>query len=129
MQRIQTSDAPKALGSYSQGSVSGSNIYTSGQIGIDPHTLKLAVGVEAQIRQVFTNISMICEAADSSLYNITKLTVYLVDKDDWSLVNTIMEELFISSFPSRTAVGVAWLPLGAAVEIEAIAEIPPNGKR
>ena len=122
--KIETANAPTALGSYSQGSRSGRALYTSGQIGLDPKTLKLVDGVEAQIRQSFTNIEAICEAAGATLECITKLTVFLVQQDDWTHVNRIMAELFTGAFPARTAVGVVWLPLGAVVEIEAIAEIP-----
>jgi reactive intermediate/imine deaminase len=124
--KIETAKAPTALGSYSQGRRSGRMLYTSGQIGLDPKTLKLVDGIEAQIRQTFANIEAICEAAGATLESITKLTVFLVQKDDWAHVNRIMAELFIGDFPARTAVGVVWLPVGAAVEIEAIAEIPAD---
>jgi reactive intermediate/imine deaminase len=124
--RIETAGAPSALGSYAQGRRSSRVLYTSGQIGLDPSTLKLVDGIEAQIRQSFANIEAICEAAGATLECITKLTVFLVERDDWAHVNRIMSELFTSGFPARTAVGVVWLPLGAAVEIEAIAEIPAD---
>ena len=124
--RIETTKAPTALGSYSQGTRAGRTLYTSGQIGLDPGTLKLVDGIEAQIRRSFANIEAICEAAGATLACITKLTVFLVEKDDWAHVNRIMAELFTGAFPSRTAVGVVWLPLGAVVEIEAIAEIPAD---
>lgn len=122
---ILTDDAPSALGSYSQGIVSAdkSRLYTSGQIGLDPKTLKLVDGVEAQIRQTFSNLAGICSAAGASLESISKLTVYLVSRDDWSLVNQVMDELFTKPFPARTAVGVVWLPLGAVVEIEAVVDL------
>jgi reactive intermediate/imine deaminase len=122
---IVTNDAPSALGSYSQGIVSADNsrLYTSGQIGLDPKTLKLVEGVEAQVRQTFSNIAGICGAAGVSLESISKLTVYLVSRDDWSLVNQVMDELFTKPFPARTAVGVVWLPLGAVVEIEAVVDL------
>lgn len=124
--RIETAEAPTPLGSYSQGRRSGRALYTSGQIGLDPNSLKLVDGIEAQIRQSFANIEAICEAAGATLECITKLTVFLVEEDDWVHVNRIMAELFENSYPARTAVGVVWLPLGAAVEIEAIAEIPTD---
>ena len=114
------------MGSYSQGSRSGQTLYTSGQIGLDSNTLKLVDGIEAQIRQSFANIKAICEAAGATLDCITKLTVFLVEKEDWVHVNRVMEELFDNGYPARTAVGVVWLPLGAAVEIEAVAEIPAD---
>ncbi|WP_232372957.1 Rid family detoxifying hydrolase [Xanthomonas hydrangeae] len=110
------------MGSYSQGCRTGDLVFTSGQIGLDPLTLKLVEGgIEAQIRQTFANIKAICEAAGASLQSIVKLTVFLVHKEDWGHVNRIMNELFGDSFPSRTAVGVVWLPLDAIVEIEAVA--------
>jgi reactive intermediate/imine deaminase len=124
--RIETAEAPTPLGSYSQGRRNGRVLYTSGQIGLDPNTLKLVDGIEAQIRQSFANIEAICEAAGATLECITKLTVFLVEKDDWVHVNRIMAELFENNYPARTAVGVVWLPLDAAVEIEAIAEIPAD---
>jgi reactive intermediate/imine deaminase len=122
---IVTDDAPSALGSYSQGVVSADNsrLYTSGQIGLDPKTLKLVDGIEAQIRQTFSNLAGICSAAGGSLESISKLTVYLISRDDWSLVNQVMDELFTKPFPARTAVGVSWLPLGAVVEIEAVVDL------
>jgi reactive intermediate/imine deaminase len=124
-QVIATSAAPAALGSYSQGVINaqGSLLYTSGQIGLNPTTLQLVNGVEKQIRQTFANIEGICQAAGASLQNISKLTVYLISKDDWALVNSVMEELFLKPFPARTAVGAVWLPLGAVVEIEAVVDL------
>jgi reactive intermediate/imine deaminase len=122
---IATDAAPSALGSYSQGVINNNTmtLYTSGQIGLDPNSLKLVAGVEAQIRQTFSNLEGICKEAGASLNTITKLTVYLVSRDDWALVNQIMDELFTKPFPARTAVGVVWLPLGAVVEIEAVVDL------
>jgi reactive intermediate/imine deaminase len=122
---IVTDVAPSALGSYSQGIKNNNTLtlYTSGQIGLDPGSLKLVEGVEAQIRQTFSNLEGICKEAGASLNSISKLTVYLVSRDDWALVNQIMDELFTQPFPARTAVGVVWLPLGAVVEIEAVVDL------
>lgn len=118
--QISSEDAPAALGSYSQAIRNGDTLYTSGQIGLDPTNLALVEGVERQIRQTFANIKAICEAAGGTLDSICKLTVYLVAREDWTLVNQVMGELFTKPFPARTAVGAVWLPLGAAVEIEAV---------
>jgi reactive intermediate/imine deaminase len=122
---VVTDAAPAALGSYSQGIKNDNTLtlYTSGQIGLDPLSLKLVDGVEAQIRQTFSNLEGICKEAGASLNTISKLTVYLVSRDDWALVNKVMDELFTKPFPARTAVGVVWLPLGAVVEIEAVVDL------
>jgi len=120
---ISTKYAPSALGAYSQGTRTGDFIFTSGQIGIDPLSMKLIDGVENQIRQTFKNLKAICEAEGASLANIVKLTVLLVDPGSWILVNKVMQEFFTSPYPSRTAFGAAWLPLGAAVEIEAVVRL------
>lgn len=120
MDTIATDAAPAALGTYSQATVCGRTIYTAGQIGLDPQTMKLVEGAEPQIRQVFANISGICKAAGGGLGDIAKLTVYLTDAAHWPLVNKVMGELFTAPYPARTAIGVAWLPLGAVVEVEAV---------
>ncbi|MDU8418459.1 Rid family detoxifying hydrolase [Pseudomonas syringae] len=126
---VVTSDAPAALGSYSQGIVNSNKtvLYTSGQIGLDPRSLRLVDGVEAQIRQTFSNIEGICKAAGASLESISKLTVFLVSQQDWAVVNLVMDDLFSKPFPARTAIGVVWLPLGAVVEIEATVDLSPSG--
>lgn len=117
---ISTEHAPRALGAYSQGVRTGDFLYTSGQIGIDPVSMQLVEGVEHQIRQTFKNLQAICEAEGADLSNIVKLTVLLVEQDAWTLVNKVMQEMFVSPFPARTAFGVAWLPLEAAIEVEAV---------
>lgn len=117
---ISTEHAPSTLGAYSQGVRTGDFLYTSGQIGIDPVSMQLVDGVENQIRQTFQNIQAICAAEGADLSNIIKLTVLLVDQDSWVLVNKVMQDMFSSPYPSRTAFGVAWLPLGAAIEVEAV---------
>ncbi|XAH26245.1 Rid family detoxifying hydrolase [Xylophilus sp. GW821-FHT01B05] len=123
---ITTEQAPKALGAYSQGVVTGDFVYTSGQIGIAPQSMKLVEGVEAQIRQTLTNLKAIVEAGGGSLADVIKLSVFLIEKDSWALVNKVMGEFFTAPFPARTALGVAWLPLGAEVEIEAIVRLASN---
>ena len=120
---ISTEHAPRALGAYSQGVRTGDFLYTSGQIGIDPVSMQLVEGVEHQIRQTFLNIQAICEAEGADLSRIIKLTVLLVEQDSWPLVNKVMQEMFSGPFPARTAFGVAWLPLGAAIEVEAVVRL------
>lgn len=123
MTLITTPEAPRALGPYSQGRICGNLLFTAGQIGLDPASLTLAEGPEAQIRQVIANLRAIVTAAGGDMGSILKLTVYLTDLAHWPLVNTVMEAEFPAPYPARTAVGVAALPLGALVEIEAVAQI------
>ena len=120
MRAVTTEGAPAALGTYSQATVCGRTIYTAGQIGLDPKTMLLVDGAEQQIRRVIDNIAAICASTDCRLGDIARMTVYLVDASHWPLVNKVMAEYFEAPFPARTAVGVAWLPLGAVVEIEAV---------
>ena len=115
---------PKCRRAVRQASSPGKQaLHTSGQIGLDPNKLTLVEGAEQQIRQTFANLKAICEAAGATLNDISKLTVYLIAREDWTLVNQVMGELFTKPFPARTAVGVVWLPLGAAVEIEAVVSL------
>lgn len=127
MTTIETPGAPRALGPYSQGRTFGNLLFTAGQIGLDPATMTLAEGPEAQIRQVTANILAIVREAGGNVGSILKLTVYLTDLGHWPVVNAVMEAEFPAPYPARTAVGVAALPLGALVEIEAVAAIaaPP----
>ena len=118
--RIQTTNAPDAIGPYSQAIEVGGMIYLSGQIPLDPATMKLVEGEEAQIRQVFANISAICEEAKCALDDIVKLNVSLQDLSMFSLVNEVMSELFIEPYPARAALQVARLPLDSLIEVEAI---------
>ncbi|GGH53279.1 RidA family protein [Frigidibacter albus] len=120
---IATPDAPRALGPYSQGRTYGELLFTAGQIGLIPATMALAEGPEAQIRQVLANIRAIVTAAGGNTDSILKLTVYLLDLAHWPLVNDAIEAEFSAPYPARTAVGVASLPLGGMVEIEAVAAI------
>lgn len=121
---IATKSAPEALGPYSQGRILGGMLFTAGQIGLDPDTMTLRDGAEAEVRQVLANIRAIVEAADSDLGSVAKLTVYLTDLAHWPLVNSVMTEMFSAPYPARTAVCVASLPLEAVVEIEAVAAVP-----
>ncbi|MDO9435719.1 Rid family detoxifying hydrolase [Hydrogenophaga sp.] len=124
MHAISTTGAPAALGTYSQGIRYADTLLTAGQIGLDPSTLTLADGVDAQVRRVFDNLRAICQAAGSDLDGIVRLGVYLVDAADWPVVNQVMADYFKAPFPARTAIGVAWLPMGARVEIDAVVMLP-----
>jgi reactive intermediate/imine deaminase len=118
---INTDKAPAAIGPYSQAIKAGNTVYLSGQIPLDPATMEIVSGdVEAQARQVFTNLKAVCEEAAGSLQDIVKLNLYLVDLDNFGLVNAIMEEFFAAPYPARAAVGVKALPKGSLVEAEGI---------
>ena len=118
---IHTDQAAAAIGTYSQAVRVGDTVYLSGQIPLVPATMEL-VGedIDAQIRQVFDNLQSVCEAAGGSLADIVKLTIYLADLAHFGRVNAIMAEYFTEPYPARAAIGVASLPRGAAVEIDAV---------
>ena len=118
--KIETKKAPKAIGPYSQAIAMGNIVYLSGQIPLDPNTMELVQGEEEQIRQVFANLAAVCNAANSTLYDIVKLNVYLQDLSIYPKVNEIMLTLFKEPFPARAAVEVSKLPLGALIEIEGV---------
>ena len=118
--KIETDDAPRALGTYSQAIEAGNTIYLSGQIPLDPKTMKLVEGNENQIRQVFKNIQAVCESSEVSLNEIVKLNVYLSDLSVFSLVNEVMKELFSEPYPARAAIQVSKLPLDSLIEVEGI---------
>jgi len=118
---IHTDKAPQAIGTYSQAVRHQGMVFVSGQIPLDPESMELVSGgIEAQIRRVFDNLSAVCSAADGSLDDIVKLTIFLTDMDCFPQVNTIMGQYFTAPFPARAAVGVAALPKGAEVEMDAI---------
>jgi reactive intermediate/imine deaminase len=117
---IHTDEAPKAIGPYSQAVRCGNTVYLAGQIGLDPKTMELVPGIEAQTNRVFDNIRAVVAAAGGSLDDIVKLTVYLTDLDHFALVNDVMARHFRAPYPARAAVGVASLPRGALVEVDAI---------
>lgn len=119
-QIISTDGAPKAIGTYSQAVKVGDTVYLSGQIGLDPATMHLVEGIEAQVRRVFDNLFAVTEAAGGSLADIVKLNIFLTDLGHFALVNSIMEEYFKEPYPARAAVGVASLPRGALVEADAV---------
>jgi reactive intermediate/imine deaminase len=118
---IQTDRAPQAIGTYSQAVRCGNTVYLSGQIPLDPATMQLVEGdMAAQIRRVFDNLAAVAEAAGGSLADIAKLNVFLPDLGHFALVNEIMAEYFSEPYPARAAVGVAALPKGAQVEMDAV---------
>ena len=120
-QPIHTDAAPAAIGTYSQAIRAGGTVYLSGQIPLVPETMELVSGgAEPQIRQVFDNLMAVSEAAGATLANVVKLTVYLTDLGDFATVNEIMAEYFTEPYPARAAIGVAQLPKGATVEMDAI---------
>jgi reactive intermediate/imine deaminase len=119
-QIISTEGAPKAIGTYSQAVKVGDTVYMSGQIGLDPVSMQLVEGIEAQVRRVFDNLSAVAQAAGGSLADIVKLNIFLTDLGHFALVNSIMAEYFTEPYPARAAVGVASLPRGALVEADAV---------
>jgi reactive intermediate/imine deaminase len=121
LRRIQTDGAPKAIGSYSQAIRAGETVYLAGQIPLDPATMKVVEGpIERQIERVFDNLAAVAQAAGGSLANVVKLTVYLTDLRHFPNVNEVMARYFREPFPARAALGVAALPLGVPVEVDAI---------
>jgi reactive intermediate/imine deaminase len=117
---IQTPDAPAAIGTYSQAVRVDNTVYLSGQIGLDPNTMTLVTGIEAQINRVFQNLRAVADAAGSSLDDVVKLNIYLTDLAHFAKVNEIMATYFHQPFPARAAVGVASLPRGALVEADGV---------
>jgi reactive intermediate/imine deaminase len=120
---IQTLDAPAAIGTYSQAIRVGDTVYLSGQIGLDPTTMQLVDGIDAQIHRVFRNLRAVASAADSSFDDMVKLNVYLTDLVNFTKVNEIMATYFRQPYPARAAVGVAALPRGALIEMDGVLEV------
>lgn len=119
---ISTQNAPAAVGPYSQAVRVGNFIYTAGQIALAPETGKLIEGgIEAQTRQVMQNLASVLEAAGSSLANVVKTTIFVTNLGDFAAINKVYGSFFTSDPPARSTVQVAALPLGANVEIEAVA--------
>ncbi len=118
---IRTDEAPKAIGTYSQAVKAGDSVYLSGQIPLVPETMALESGdMRAQIRRVFENLAAVAAAAGGGLQDVVKLNVFLTDLAHFPLVNEVMAQYFREPYPARAAVGVAALPKGAAVEMDAI---------
>lgn len=121
---IHTDQAPQAIGTYSQAVKVGRTVYLSGQIPLLPQTMELVEGdMEAQIRRVFDNLSAVAQAAGGSLADVAKLNIFLTDLGHFPLVNEVMAAYFQQPYPARAAIGVASLPKGAAVEMDAVLEL------
>ena len=126
MQReiIFTEDAPQAIGTYSQAVRVGNTVYLSGQIPLIPETMELIEGdITNQIKRVFMNLAAVAKASGGTLTNINKLNIYLTDLSNFTLINEIMAEHFSEPYPARAVVGVASLPKGAMIEMDAIMTI------
>jgi len=117
---IQSKGAPAAIGTYSQAVRAGDTLYLSGQIGLDPDTMQMAEGIDAQTHRVFRNLAAVADAAGMSLDEAVRMTVYLTDLAHFARVNEIMAQYVREPYPARAAIGVAGLPRGALVEVDAI---------
>lgn len=119
---VWTNDAPRPIGPYSQAIrvTGGATVYLSGQIGLNPATMEMAAGVEDQTQQVFSNLKAMAAASGGSLNDVVKLNVYLTDLSNFEKVNGIMTTHFDAPYPARAAIGVAALPRGALVEVDAV---------
>ena len=117
---ISTTKAPAAIGTYSQAVRVGDTVYLSGQIGLDPSSMQMVDGIDAQIVRVFDNLKAVAEAAGGSLADVVKLNIYLTDLANFAKVNETMAQYFSEPFPARAAVGVAALPRGALVEADGV---------
>ena len=122
---IQSDSAPQAIGTYSQAVKAGDTVFLSGQIPLDPETMELVGGgIENQIKRVFENLKAVCEAAGGGLQDIVKLNIFLTDLGNFGSVNEVMATYFQTPYPARAAIGVAALPKGAEVEMDAIMVLP-----
>lgn len=115
-----TPKAPAAIGAYSQAVRVGDTVYLSGQIGLDPQTMQLAEGFEAQACRVFENLKAVAEAAGGTLADFVKLNLYLTDLAHFAKVNEAMARYFVEPYPARAAVGVRELPRGALIEADGV---------
>lgn len=121
---IQTDKAPQAIGTYSQAVKCNNTVYLSGQIPLIPETMEMVEGdIEAQIVRVFDNLQAVAEASGGSLQDIAKLNIFLIDLNNFALVNEIMARYFEQPYPARAAIGVASLPKNANVEMDAVLEL------
>ena len=117
---IATASAPAAIGPYSQAVQAGGTVYLSGQIGLDPATMQMAEGIDAQIARVFDNLKAVAAAAGGSLTDAVKVNIYVTDLANFARVNDAMAQHFSQPYPARATVQVAALPRGALVEIDAV---------
>ena len=117
---ISTIYAPAAIGTYSQAVKAGDTVYLSGQLGLDPATMEMVEGVDAQIVRVFDNLKAVAEAAGGTLADVVKLNVYLIDLGNFAKVNAAMANYFSEPYPARAAIGVSALPRGGLVEMDGV---------
>ena len=117
---ISTTNAPAAIGTYSQAVKVGDTVYLSGQLGLDPASMQMVEGIDAQIVRVFDNLKAVAEAAGGSLADVVKLNVFLIDLGNFAKVNAVMANYFSEPYPARAAIGVASLPRGGLVEMDAV---------
>ncbi len=121
---ISTENAPQAIGTYSQAVKVGSTVYMSGQIPLIPESMEMVEGdMEQQIRRVFDNLQAVAQAAGGNLSDVAKLNVFLTDLSNFPVVNEVMADYFSQPYPARAAIGVAALPKGAGVEMDAVLEL------
>jgi reactive intermediate/imine deaminase len=120
MKAISTPEAPAAIGTYSQAVRAGDTVYLSGQIPLDPATMQLVEGFENQVKRVFDNLLAVCKAAGGDFSKVTRVTIYLTDLGQFPKVNEIMSTYFREPYPARATIGVASLPRGSLVEIDAV---------
>ena len=120
MKTIATPDAPAAIGTYSQAVRAGDTVYLSGQIPLDPKSMQIVEGFEHQVRRVFDNLQAVAKAAGGDFSRVARVTIYLVDLANFPKVNEIMATYFREPYPARVTVGVASLPRGSQVEIDAV---------
>jgi reactive intermediate/imine deaminase len=127
---VSTDRAPQAIGTYSQAVVAGDTVYLSGQIPLVPGTSTLEPGdMRAQVRRVFENLKAVAQAAGGSFADVVKLNVYLTDLANFPIVNEVMAQYFGQPYPARAAVGVAALPRGAGVEMDAVMVLAGGGRK
>lgn len=120
-QAIQTEHAPAAIGPYSQAVRCGNTVYLSGQIPLSPNSGDLVLGdISFQARRIFENLKAVCEAAGGSLDSVARIGIYLTDLSHFSAVNAVMAEYFQAPYPARSTIGVAALPRGADIEVDAV---------
>jgi len=120
MKPISSPDAPAAIGPYSQAVRAGDTVYLSGQIPLDPRTMQIVDGFENQVKRVFENLRAVCRAAGGDFDRVVRVTIYLTDLGKFTVVNDMMATYFKEPFPARVTIGVASLPRGSAVEIDAV---------
>ena len=120
MKPITSPDAPAAIGTYSQAVRAGDTVYLSGQIPLDPKSMQIVEGFENQVRRVFDNLQAVCKAAGGDFSRVARVTIYLIDLANFPKVNEIMATYFHEPYPARVTVGVASLPRGSQVEIDAV---------